>query len=175
MRISLIAALDEDDVIGRDGGLPWHLPDDLRRFRRLTMGHHVIVGRRTYESIGRALPGRTLLVLSRRRALQLPEGVCRAAGLAEALEHARAAGEEEAFVAGGASVYRDALPLADRIYLTRVHARVGGDVRFPPLSRACWREVAREEHAADEKHAHAFSFLVLDRRPADIARADRDR
>ncbi len=170
MRISLIAALDEEGFIGREGGLPWHLPDDLRHFRRLTMGHHVIVGRRTFESIGRALPGRTLLVLSRAPALDLPDGVRSVASLDQALDRARAAGDEEVFIAGGASVYRDALPLADRLYLTRVHARVGGDVRFPPLPPEPWREVAREDHPADAAHAHAFSFTVLERSSSGTAR-----
>jgi dihydrofolate reductase len=161
--VALIAAVAENGVIGRDGDLPWRLPADLKRFRALTLGHHVVMGRATHESIGRALPGRTNLVLTSR-----PERVaagCRAvATLDEALRVARDAGESECFVIGGAHVYAQALPLADRIYLTRVAATVDGDAFFPSLDAARWVETAREEHAADAEHAYALAFTLLEAR-----------
>jgi dihydrofolate reductase len=158
--VSLIAAVAENGVIGRDGTLPWSLPADLRRFRDLTTGHHVVMGRKTHASIGRALPDRVNLVLTRTAAAVAPG--CRAVpSLAAALEVARDAGESEVFVIGGAAVYALALPLAARIYLTRVVARVDGDVRFPELDAARWVEVSREVRAADERNAHALAFTVL--------------
>ena len=158
----MIAALDRSGAIGRGGALPWHLPADLRRFRELTTGHHVIMGRRTHESIGRALPGRTNLVLSRDAAFRAP-GCEVMRDLDAALARVRAAGDDEAFVIGGAEVYARALPAADRLYLTRVEAEVGGDVFFPPVEDRAWVERSREEHPADARHAHAFAFTVLDR------------
>ena len=158
MKLSIIVALADDGIIGRDNALPWHLPADLKRFKRLTMGHHLIMGRKTFESVGRPLPGRTMLVLSRSRP-ELPAGVVRVSSLEEALETARSAGAEEAFVAGGAEIYRLALPRADGLYVTRVHAEVAGDTRFPEMDEKAWRLVAREAHLPDEEHAHAYTFL----------------
>jgi dihydrofolate reductase len=165
MKVSLIVAMAEGGVIGRAGRLPWHLPADLARFKRLTMDHHLIVGRRTWESIGRALPGRRMLVVSRRAAeLALPEGVRGVGSLGEALSIAEQAGEDEAFVAGGGAIYRDALPRADRLYLTWVKAEVTGDTFFPPVDPGDWREVEREEVAADDRNPHATSFTVFERK-----------
>ena len=161
MIVALVVAVADDGIIGRDGALPWSLPADLRYFRTLTTGHHVVMGRKTHASIGRALPGRTNLVLTRH-----PEQVaadCRAvATLDEALRIARDAGETACFVIGGAGVYAQALPLARRIYLTEVHAAVAGDVRFPELDPTRWREVSRDEHPADERHAYPYAFTVLE-------------
>ena len=162
MKLSIIVALADEGIIGRDNALPWHLPADLKRFKRRTMGHHLIMGRKTFESIGRALPGRTMLVLSRSEPT-LPEGVRRVASLDAAIEVARAAGDEEAFVAGGAEIYHLALPRADRLCVTRVHARVEGDTRFPELDEAAWRITAREAHPADARHRHAYTFLDYER------------
>lgn len=164
MRVSLIAAVARNGVIGRDGRLPWHLPADLKRFRRLTTGHHVIMGRRTFESIGKPLAGRTNLVLSRDPALR-PFGVEVLRSLEEALQLAKRRGEEEAFVIGGSEVYRRALPLADRIYLTRVGADVEGDVRFPSLDPGEWTEKTDEVHSPDREHAVPFTFARLSKRP----------
>jgi dihydrofolate reductase len=155
--ISLIAALAENGVIGRDNALPWRLPADLARFRRLTLGKPVIMGRKTYESIGRPLPQRRNIVLSRQD-LALPEGAVRADGPAAALELAD--GAAETMVIGGAEIYRLFLPLARRLYLTRVHAEIEGDTRFPPLPAAEWREVACERHDATDP---AYSFVDLER------------
>src|SRR3954452_22634299 len=128
MRVSLIAAVAENGVIGRDGGLPWHLSDDLRRFKRLTMGHTMVMGRRTWESIGRPLPGRRTVVVTRQSAYTVDaDDVQVAHSLAAAVECAASSGDDEAFIIGGAELYRDAIAAADRLYITRVHASVDGD------------------------------------------------
>jgi dihydrofolate reductase len=157
MRVSLVAALDEKRAIGHAGRLPWRLPDDQRHFRELTTGHCVVMGRRTFESIGRPLPGRTCLVLTRHPE-RLPPGVLPVASFGAALEEARARGESELFVVGGADVYAEALPLADALFLTRVHADAGGDVFFPEFDPARFRLVRSTPHPADARHAHAFTF-----------------
>ncbi|MDH3402514.1 MAG: dihydrofolate reductase [Acidobacteriota bacterium] len=164
MRLSLIVAVAANGVIGRGNALPWRLPADLVRFKRLTMGHHLIVGRRTWESIGRPLPGRRTIVLSR-AAPALPPGVRHAASLEEALEIAAAAGDDEAFVAGGAAVYARALPRADRIYWTEVHADVEGEVRFPPFEKSRWAETERVAGTVDERNPLPHAFVVYDRAP----------
>ncbi len=158
-------------MIGRDGELPWHLPADLKRFKKLTLGHVVIMGRKTHESIverlGRPLPKRRSLVLSRASPRQMKghrgPGFEVVSSLDQALE--LAVGEPEVFVIGGAAVFAEALPLADRIYLTLVHAEVEGDVIFPDFDARSWQLVSEERHEADQRHAHAFSFRVYDRRP----------
>jgi dihydrofolate reductase len=158
--VALVAAVADNGVIGRDGNMPWHLPDDLRHFKAATLGKPVLMGRRTYEAIGRPLPGRRNLVLSR----------CRGAGMVDVeyihdLQAARrlAADASELCVIGGAQVYALALPLATRIYLTRVHGVVDGDVYFPLQCWDGWREMERSEHPADARHAYAMSFVRLER------------
>ncbi len=151
----------DNGVIGQAGALPWHLPDDLRHFKSVTLGKPVLMGRRTFESIGKPLPGRRNLMLTR-RALAPAAGVEVVPSLAAA--RALTAGEPELCVIGGAALYALALPLAARIYLTRVRAQVRGDVYFPAWHEAHWREVERSEHPADERHAYALSFLTLERR-----------
>jgi len=167
MRISLVVALADNGVIGRAQQLPWHLPDDLKRFKSLTLGKPVLMGRRTHESIGRALPGRRNLVLSRSAgggADPLPPGTTLeyAASLEEALQ--RCAGAEELCVIGGADVFRAMLPRATDLKLTRVHGEIAGDVYFPRLDEREWRETARSEHAADERHEWPMTFVDLVRR-----------
>lgn len=162
MKVSLIAALADNGVIGAGNRLPWHLPADLARFKRLTMGHHLILGRKTFDSIGRALPGRHMLVLSRGRP-SLPDGVEHASDLETALERAKDAGDDEAFVAGGAEIYRLALPLANRLYLTRVHAEVEGDVWFPEVDWQDWEQVETKDHLTDARHESALTFQVWQR------------
>jgi dihydrofolate reductase len=158
--VALVVAADEEGGIGRGGGLPWHLPADLKHFRTLTMGKPVIMGRRTWESIGRPLPGRRNIVVSRQPSVQAPG--CEVVGsLAEALQ--RVDDAAEVCIIGGAEIYRLALPLADIIHLTRVHARVEADTFLPPLNPQEWRLRSREEHAADERHAYPYSFITLDR------------
>ncbi|MEM7582179.1 MAG: dihydrofolate reductase [Acidobacteriota bacterium] len=159
MSTSLIFAMSENRVIGRDGQLPWHLPKDLKHFKRLTLNHPIIMGRKTYESIGKPLPKRRSIVLSRDPAYQ-PAGVEVVHSLEQALT--LAAQDDEAFVIGGAGVLIEALPRADRLYLTQVHAEVEGDVVFPPVDTRHWRLLSEQDHPADERHAYPFSFRCYD-------------
>lgn len=161
MRISLIVAASSNGVIGADGGLPWHLPDDFRYFKQTTMGKPIIMGRRTWASIGRALPGRLNIVLTRSKSYHA-DGAIVAGSPDEAL--AAAADAEEVFVIGGGEIYALFLDRASRIHLTRVDARIEGDTRFPGLDPAEWQLTSAEAHPADERHAYAFEFRVYDRR-----------
>jgi len=163
MTISLIVAASRNGVIGRNGALPWHLPDDLRQFKRLTLGKPVIMGRRTWESIGRPLPGRRNIVLTRDPGFRA--GGCEVAHSVSAAL-ALLAGAEEAMVIGGAQVYAAFLPFAERIYLTRVQAEVDGDTHFPAPDPDAWRLVSSEAHGADDRHRYAFELLRYERRGA---------
>lgn len=161
MHISLIAALSDSGVIGIDNRLPWRLPADMRWFRRHTLGKPVIMGRRTFESLGeKPLPERLNIVVTSDRSYR-PAGAVVVHDIDAAL--AAAGAVEEVMIIGGASFYAQMLPRADRLYLTRVHAEVAGDAWFPGYAEADWREMAREEHAADEKNPHACTFLILER------------
>jgi len=160
MRISLIVAISENKVIGHEGGLPWHLSADLRRFKRLTMGHHLVMGRKTFESIGRLLPGRTTVVLTRNADYRI-EGAVIASDFGSAI--ANVAGDDELFVVGGQEIYRLALPHVDRMYLTAVHATVEGDTHFPDIGWDDWDLIEDERFAADEKNDYDYSFRVLER------------
>lgn len=162
MRISLIAAASENNVIGRDGGLPWSLPDDLRYFKEKTLGHPVITGRKNYASIGRPLPERTNIIVTRDAHFSA-EGCRVVHSLEDAVEVAKQEDPEEIFVMGGGEIYALALPMADRVYLTRVHAEIDGDTYFPELDSEQWAEVSTEEHVADDRHAYDFTILVYDR------------
>ena len=155
-----IVAMADNGVIGRGNGLPWHLPDDLKRFKALTMGHVLLMGRRTYDSIGRALPGRRNLVLTRNPVWQAT-GCEPVESIGEALARA---GDAELFVIGGAEVFSLSWPAIGRVELTEVHADVQGDTRLEGFDRGAWREVSREPHAADARHAHPFDFVTLLRR-----------
>jgi dihydrofolate reductase len=159
MRVSLIAAVAANRTIGKDGQLPWHLPADLRHFRRLTWGHPVIMGRRTFESMGKPLPGRTNIVVTR-GAFAHP-GVQVARSVEEAL--ALAAGDDEAFVAGGAEIYRAALPLADRLYLTEIDRDFPGDTHFPDFDRDDWSLVESAEQAPTDRIPYAVRFRTYER------------
>lgn len=159
MRVSIVVAASENNVIGKNNALLWRLPDDLKFFKSVTLGKPVIMGRKTYDSIGRALPGRKNIVISRQQSLAIP-GCTVVASLDAAWA---AADAEEVAVIGGAEIYRQALPIANTIYLTRVHANFDGDVFFPALDAHDWRETRRELHAADERHAWAFSFVALNK------------
>jgi dihydrofolate reductase len=165
--ISIIVAADDRGGIGRGGTLPWHLPEDLKRFKALTLGKPIVMGRRTWESIGRPLPGRRSIVVSRQPRLVI-EGATVVCSLDEAL---RAAGDvPEVCVIGGSELYREALPRADVLHLTRVHASVEADVFLPFIDSAEWEVVAREDCAADERHEYSFSFLTLHRARAAMPR-----
>ncbi len=153
--IAIIAAIADNGVIGRDNALPWRLSDDLRRFKALTLGHPVIMGRLTYESMGRPLPGRHNIVLSRTPGFATA-GVEVHRSLVDAL--AAVADAETAFILGGRRLFDDALAVADRLYVTRVHADVAGDVYFPDLVRDEWRLERCVRHEADERNEYAFTF-----------------
>ena len=161
MRLSLILACAETGVIGVGNRLPWHLPEDLKYFKRVTMGKPVIMGRRTFESIGRPLPGRTNIVISRTAGFA-PEGVTVVASFDAALD-AVEPGTDEAMVIGGAQIYREAMPRADRIYLTEVHAAFDGDAVVDALEAGRWREVSRERKAGTGDSPD-ISWVVLERR-----------
>jgi dihydrofolate reductase len=153
--LGLIAAIARNGVIGRDGGLPWRLPEDLKHFKRTTLGHCLILGRKTWQSLPGALPGRRCVVVSRDLAYRA-EGAQVVANLPAALAAARDVPSERAIVAGGAQIYALALPLAQRMWLTRIDADVEGDVVFPAWDPAQWQRVGCVEHPADARHAHAF-------------------
>lgn len=158
--LSIIVAVADNGVIGSGNQLPWRLPDDLKRFKALSLGKPVVMGRKTYDSIGRPLPGRLNIIVSRQRDLQIA-GCQVVSSVAEAI--AAAGSAPEIVIVGGADIYRQVLPQVATIYLTRVHADIAGDVLFPKLAENEWREVATEYHPADERHAHAFTFSTLAR------------
>lgn len=158
MRVNIIAAVAANRVIGRENGLPWRLPADLKHFKALTMGHHLLMGRRTFDSIGRALPGRTTVVISREKDFAA-NGVLTASSIEHALEIAAA--DDEVFVCGGAQIYEQTLHRADRMFITQVHADVSGDAFFPDFDDVAeWRLFDREDFESDEKNDHPFSFLT---------------
>ena len=162
MRVTVIVAVAQNGVIGKDGDLPWRLPDDLAYFKRLTSGHPIVMGRKTWESLGRPLPNRRNIVLSRQPGYEA-EGAEVVTDFEAALDGLT---EDEVFVIGGAGLYAAALPLADRVCWTEVHADVEGDTVFPEWDRRAWEEVSRTAHAADERHAHPFAFVEYVRKPA---------
>lgn len=169
--VSLSVAMDLERVIGRDNRLPWHLPDELKRFRAITMGKAIVMGARTFESIGKPLPGRHSIVLTRDRARRI-DGVEMAGSLDEAVRLG-ARHSTEVVVIGGAMVFREALPRCERLYLSVIEARVGGDVHFPPMTGR-WRLVERGYHPADPKHAFGYHQLVLQRAQARDTTEDFD-
>lgn len=160
MIVSLVVAVAENGVIGRAGGLPWHLPKDLQHFKKLTVDHTVIMGRKTFDEIKQPLANRRNVVISRDASFQ-PRGVTVVPSLKEAL--ALGATEDEVFVIGGGEIFRLALPRADRLYLTQVHAKVEGDTCFPAFDLATWALEDEEYHPADLKHAYPFTFRTYSR------------
>jgi dihydrofolate reductase len=163
MKISMIVAVAKNQVIGNDNQLIWRLSEDLKRFKKLTTGHHILMGRKTFESIGKALPNRTNLVISRNASIEMT-GVFCFTDIQKAIEFAKENGEEELFVIGGGEIYRKLLPETDKIYLTKVHATPKGDTFFPELKEMDWNVVSEEAHLADEKNEFNFVFLDLERR-----------
>jgi len=161
MRIAIIVGMDEQGVIGVDDRLPWRLSADLQNFKATTMGKPIIMGRKTHESIGRPLPGRENIIITRNSEYQ-SEGCVVLHSLDDAFEHCREA--EEVMIMGGAELYQQTLDVASRIYLTEVHARVAGDTWFPDYDRDAWREIERRDFRADEKNEHDYSFVVLEKR-----------
>jgi len=160
--VSLIVAMSSNSVIGRDGDLPWHLPADLRHFKTTTMGHHLIIGRATWDELGRPLPGRTMVVVTRNRDFST-DGVLVAHSVAEALS--LVGDDDEPFIGGGAEIYRQTLDaeMVDRLYITRIHAEVEGDTFFPDIDLDEWLLADRVDHPADEKNEFAYSFERYDR------------
>ena len=170
MIISMIVAMDEQNGIAKDGRMPWHISTDLRRFKALTLGHHVVMGRKTFDSIGKALAGRVNIVVTRQAGFDVT-GCLRAGSLAQALTLAEQAGETEVFVIGGGQIYAQALPLAQRIYLTRVHTDAQADVFFSALADGEWQEgqVVHFSAGARDDFAHTFSILSrLTKPPIDV-------
>ncbi len=164
MRISIIVAAAENGVIGRGGELPWRLSADLRRFKQVTMGHTVIMGRRTWESIGRPLPGRKTVIVTRNAGYSTEfQDVNIAQSIDAAIQKAAQVGDDEAFIVGGAELYWAALPQADRLYFTRVNANVEGDTSFPEVAWNQWRLIESEQHSADDKNEYPFAFEVYER------------
>jgi dihydrofolate reductase len=159
--ISIIVALSENHVIGAGNQLPWRLSADLKRVKALTMGHHLIMGRKTFESIGRPLPGRTNVIITR-NADYRPEGCQTVDSLKAAFELAKA--DPEVFVFGGGEIFRDALPLVHKIYMTKVHCTITGDTHFPQLNTDEWVEIENQSFKADEKNEFDYSFITLERR-----------
>ena len=157
---SLIVAMTENGVIGRDGDMPWRMSDDLRRFKKITMGHHIVMGRKTYDSIGRPLPGRTTVVISRTASYDDPN-IRVARSLEEALMIASL--DDEIFISGGAQIFELALPLVDRIYLTKIHCRLDGETHFPAVNWSEWQLIEKQRHAADERNQYDYSFLTYER------------
>lgn len=163
MLVSIIVAASENNVIGRDNQLPWHLPADLKYFKQTTMGKPVIMGRKTFESVGRPLPGRPNIVVTRQAGYSR-EGIIVTDSVPAAMAAARTFETEEVFITGGSEIFAQALPLlVQRVYLTRVHAEVEGDAFFPALLGE-WELVSSDPHPADEKHAYAYTFEVWERR-----------
>ncbi len=171
----LVAAVADNGVIGRGGGLPWRLKSDLRNFRAVTMGKPVVMGRKTFASIGKPLPGRTNIVVSRNRDFAAP-GVVAAPGVEAALAVARGdalrRGADAVAVIGGADLYAHTIADADRLVITHVHLRPDGDTLFPMIDPTLWREAQRSEHAAGPDDAAGFTVLVYERRPTHLGRGD---
>jgi len=163
MIISIIVALDENRGIGLKNQIPWHLPADLARFKKLTMGHHLVVGRKTYESIGFPLPGRQMIILTRNPEFEAQDCFT-VKSLDAALELAEKRGEKEVFIIGGAEIYREALPLSDHLYLTAVHTSAEADTHFPAIEKDRWAEVCSQYSPADERNSLATTFTHLVRK-----------
>lgn len=159
--ITLIVAAGENDAIGKDNQLIWHLSDDLKRFKELTNGHHIIMGRKTFESFPKPLPNRTHIVISRQDNYQVPSGVIVVNNLEDAFDAAKS--DKQPFVIGGGEIYKQAIPYADKIELTRVHEDFEADTFFPKIDSTIWKESQNRYHAKDEKHTHAFSFITYER------------
>lgn len=163
MRVSLIVAKSLNNVIGKNNALPWHLKDDLQNFKKVTSGHHILMGRKTFESIGKALPGRVSLVVSN-EPKPVSENVIWFNSIFRAIKHAERNGETELFIIGGAKIYKYALSLVDRIYLTEINAEVDGDVFFPQLSTKNWKKVSEVIVSKNADNDFDYTMQVLDRR-----------
>ncbi len=164
MKLSIIVAMDRNGVIGNEADLPWHISDDLKKFKQVTMGKPIVMGRKTHESIGRPLPGRENIILT--RDINYKSEGCTVLNSVDAIL-AHCADVEEVMITGGAEIYRLFLDKTDRIYMTEVHAEVTGDTRFPDIDRSGWRDSAREDFKAGPGNDYDFSFVVMDRKASD--------
>ncbi len=163
MIISQIVAASLNNVIGKNGSLPWKMPTDTAYFKAKTLGHHIVMGRRNYEAEGKALPGRVNIVLTRNLDFQISDGIV-LHKLEDAIEHARNAGEKELFIVGGEEIYKLAMPFTDRIYLTRIHTEVDGDTFYPEIDYKIWQQVAIDKQKADNQNPFEYDFLVYERK-----------
>lgn len=159
--ITIIVAAGENNAIGKDNQLIWHLSDDLKRFKNLTNGHHIIMGRKTFESFSKPLPNRTHIVITRQENYQVPSGVIVVNNLEDALDAARA--DSQPFIIGGGEIYKQAMPFANKLEITRVHSSFEADTFFPEIDLSIWKEVTKTTHPKDDKHAHDFSFITYTR------------
>ena len=162
MTISAIVAISKNRIIGRDNNIPWYLPADLKYFKKKTLNHHIIMGRKTFQSIGRPLPKRTNIILTR-DAFFIASNCIVTHSLDHALNIAQDNGEEEVFIIGGGQIYEVAMPFLDKVYLTEVDTEVAGIVKFPELPTSEWREISSENHAPDEKNEYAYCFKIFER------------
>lgn len=162
MIVSAIFAVSENNVIGKGNDLPWRMPADLKHFKNTTMGHPVIMGRKSFDSIGRPLPGRHNIVVTRDRNFRA-EGVSVVHSLREAVEIAGADRPEEVFIIGGAQIYKKAFPYCDRLYMTRIHTETEGDVFLPEVDFSAWKLISEEKHLPDEKNIHDYTFRIYER------------
>ena len=164
MKISIIVAKGKNNVIGRDNQLPWHLPGDLKHFKNTTIGHHVIMGRKTFESMGKPLPGRTSIVITRNEDYTVPEDHYVVHHLESALELARSKELSQVYVLGGAEIFKLALPLTDELVITEIDAAPEGDTFFPAIDDQAWEKISQEDHFKDEKNEYDYSFLTYRRK-----------
>lgn len=163
MLISAITAVSQNNVIGLNNSLPWHLSADMKFFKKTTMGHVVVLGRKSYEAFGKAYPGRTNIVITRQKDFHLPDARV-VHSVEAALEQARSLEKEEIFILGGAQIFEQSLPLVDRIYLTRIYENFEGDTFFPKIDFDEWELVKEEQHEPDEKNIYKYSFQTWDRK-----------
>lgn len=166
MKISLIAAVSQNKVIGKNNDLPWRLPDDMKYFMQTTSGHHVIMGRKNYDSLPekfRPLPNRINIVVTRQKQFQAKDCLV-VNSVDEGIATARKAGESELFIIGGAEIYKTTLPYADYLYLTEIKAEIAGDVFFPDFEVGQWEEISRKPHPADDRHKYSFDFVIYKRK-----------
>lgn len=161
MKISLLVAISENNVIGKDNKLIWHLPADLKLFKDLTLGHHIIMGRKTFDSIGKPLPGRTSVIITRNKDYEMP-GCIIVNSLDQAISAAR--NDDEIFIIGGGEIFKDAMKVADKLYLTIVHEYFEGDTFFPAIDMNNWTELKRQKHLPDEKNKYSYSFCEFVRK-----------
>jgi dihydrofolate reductase len=160
--LTLIAAASENNALGKDNDLVWHLPDDFKRFKALTSGHYIVMGRKTFESFPKPLPNRTHIIITRQKDYKVPEGCIVVNSLSKAIEISPE--NEEVFIIGGGEIYKQSIEIADKIELTRVHTTVEADVFFPEIDETIWEVIQSEHHPKDEKHQHNFTYLTFVKR-----------